>query len=94
MLEKRKNRLIYKYDAECVWIEAWGEDALRVRASQEMEMPQNDWALTMQVAHDCEIEIKGSEAVIRNGKIRASISKYGKITFYGESEKVLLEESE
>jgi alpha-D-xyloside xylohydrolase len=35
MLEIRDRKIIYRYDAEEVWIEAWGRDALRVRATKE-----------------------------------------------------------
>ena len=45
MLEIRENRLIYHYDAEEVWIEPWGPNALRVRATKERQMPEEDWAL-------------------------------------------------
>ena len=46
MLEIRENRLVYQYDAEKVWIEAWGENALRIRATKEAQMPMEDWALS------------------------------------------------
>ena len=32
MLKIEDGKLIFHYDAEEVWIEAWGENALRVRA--------------------------------------------------------------
>ena len=40
MLEIKENRLIYHYDAEEVWIEPWGADALRIRATKERQMPE------------------------------------------------------
>ena len=45
MLDIRDNKLVYRYDAEEVWIEPWGPDALRVRAPKEQQMPEEDWAL-------------------------------------------------
>ena len=35
MLEARDGKLVFHYDAEEVWIEAWGENGLRVRATKE-----------------------------------------------------------
>lgn len=32
MISENGERLIYTYDGETVWIEPWGEDAVRVRA--------------------------------------------------------------
>ena len=44
--EAQENRLQYRYDAETVWIEAWGKNSLRVRATKCYKMPEEDWALT------------------------------------------------
>ena len=32
MFNQEGSKLIYKYDAETVWLEPWGKDSLRVRA--------------------------------------------------------------
>ena len=45
MLEITDNKLVYRYDAEEVWIEPWGSNALRVRATKENRMPEENWAL-------------------------------------------------
>lgn len=45
MIFSKHNRLVYRYDAEELWIEAWAENAFRVRATKMQEMPQHDWAL-------------------------------------------------
>ena len=44
MLKIEDGKLIFRYDAEEVWIEAWGENALRVRATKECRMPEENWA--------------------------------------------------
>ena len=36
---KEENRLVYRYDAEKLWIEGWGEHSLRVRSTKLAEMP-------------------------------------------------------
>ena len=43
MFTKQDHRLIFTYDAEKLWIEPWGENALRVRATKMPEMPAEDW---------------------------------------------------
>lgn len=75
-------RLIFRYDAESVYIEPWGADALRVRATNEPALPADDWALTEpheSPSADQDIEIADTHASIRNGRIRATVSRFGKI---------------
>ena len=43
--EQKGNALCYRYEAERLVIEPWGENSLRVRATKMAEMPQEDWAL-------------------------------------------------
>lgn len=92
MFWRAGERLAYRYDAETVWIEPWGEDALRVRATYEKNMPPEDWALTEKVSHTADIKIRERSASITNGKIRAEIASTGKITFYNKKNEILLDE--
>lgn len=94
MFYSENRTLIYKYDAETMRIEAWGQDALRVRAVRQAEMPKENWALAEveEVYTDVEIEVYEEYAFIRNGKIKASVDAGGKLTFQNEKGKVLLEE--
>ena len=55
-------------------------------------MPKESWALLEAPECGAEIEITEDGARIKNGKIRAEVSKYGKITFYNQKGKLLLEE--
>ena len=91
MLEIKENRLIYHYDAEEVWIEPWGADALRIRATKERQMPEEDWALRRR-PHPCEMKYTETGAEISNGKIRAEITRLGKIRICSREGRVLLEE--
>lgn len=85
--------LKYHYDAEEVWIEPWGRNSFRVRATKNAEMLDTAWALTQEKPEtDSEIEIGENRAEIRNGKIKAGITKYGKLTFYKQDGSVLLDE--
>lgn len=45
MLKIEEGKLKYHYDAEELWIEPWGQNSLRIRATKNNCMPENDWAL-------------------------------------------------
>ena len=87
------NRLVYHYDAEKLWIEPWGENSFRVRATKQAEMPKEDWALErVEEKSPSQAVIEEHQASLTNGKIKVVISKYGKMTFYNQKGEVLLEE--
>ncbi|MDO5548449.1 MAG: glycoside hydrolase family 31 protein [Eubacteriales bacterium] len=90
--EEKKNRLMVTYDSETLWLEAWGEDAIRVRSTKKPEMPQENWALLAQEPKPADIHLKGDSAQLVNGKIRAEVDTYGRITFYNADGKILLKE--
>ena len=94
MLRKENNRLVREYDSETLWIEPWGQNALRVRVTKMARMPQPDeeWALLAPESTPAEIEIQGSTASIRNGKITAQVTPAGKVVFFNQKGEVLLEE--
>lgn len=92
MFFEEKNKLIYHYDAEELWIEPWGENALRIRATRDNMMPPEDWALLETERNDAQIKIGENGASIINGKIKACVSLLGKITIYNEKGDLLLEE--
>ena len=94
MFYKDGRRLVFRYDAEKVWIEPWGANALRVRASKSAQMLEENWALQMKVPEtDSAIEIKETEAIITNGHVKAVVSHFGKIMIYNSSTgQLLLEE--
>ncbi len=92
IFEEKEGALQYRYDAERVMIEPWGENSLRVRASKMPEMPQEDWALLKLKKSDSKVTIDAYQAEIVNGKIRAVINHIGKISFYNQKDELLLEE--
>ncbi|WP_040950099.1 TIM-barrel domain-containing protein [Gorillibacterium massiliense] len=93
MFRADKSRLIREYDHEQVWIEPWGENAFRVRASFST-MTEEDWALLPAPQSESFIEIGEDSATITNGKIKAEISRSGQMTFYNQKGEILLRESE
>jgi alpha-D-xyloside xylohydrolase len=92
MLKIEDGKLIFRYDAEEVWIEAWGENALRVRATKECRMPEENWALYRRGSEKAQITLTQDGARIENGKIYAEITKRGKIMVYRADGRLLLEE--
>jgi alpha-D-xyloside xylohydrolase len=92
MFDKKENRLIYRYDAEQLWIEPWGANAFRVRATRTNSMPTEDWALQPPASPEAHISLSENESTISNGKILATVSKRGKLTIHNARGALLLEE--
>lgn len=97
MFFQQGSRLIFRYDAEKLWIEPWGANALRVRATKLAQMPDENWALQMEVpastAAKSSISIDDAKgATITNGHIKATVSPFGKIMIYNTSTGQLLME--
>lgn len=92
MFRAENNRLIREFDHERVWIEPWGENSLRVRASYA-DITDDAWALLPVPAVTPEIRIEEQQATITNGKIKAEILSSGQILFYNQHGKLLLNET-
>lgn len=92
MFQAIGNRLIRRYDSEILFIEPWGENSLRVRATTEAVMPEMDWALLPAPDTGAEITIEEKSASIVNGKLTAKVARNGKIRFYNQKGELLLEE--
>lgn len=92
MLLKEDGRLVFAYDAERLWVEAWGKDALRIRATKSSNMPTEDWALLDPVHTESNIQIRDGAAVLTIGRIKATITDRGKLTIHDANDKILLEE--
>ena len=84
--------LYWQYDAEKLRIDAWGEDGLRVRATQREQFEHEDWALLSGDSAHARIEIDADGARITNGKLTAEMSNVGRITFRNAGGKILLQE--
>lgn len=96
MISVTDNKIIYQYDAEKLRIEPWGDNSLRVRATKDCRLPEENWALLEQNEAEagtaCVTELSESGASIRNGKIRLHITNGGKITVYNQKGDLLLQE--
>ena len=91
MIFEANNKLVYRYDAEKVLIEAWGDNALRIRATKCAEFPGDDWALTAKTENRGIAEVDSKGGLIRNGRITATITEAGKIRVL-KDDTVILEE--
>ncbi len=92
MLRIENKRIVYHYDAEEVWIEGWGKNAIRIRSTKDAKMPEEDWALSIHVQEKGSARLLESGASLINGKIEVRITNGGKITVYNNKGKLLLEE--
>ena len=86
------DRLVRRYDDELLWIEPWGKDSLRVRATKMARMPDEDWALLPPEECRAQIRVGQEEASIQHGRIRAVCSAAGRLRFEEEGGRLLLEE--
>ncbi|MBN9391072.1 MAG: glycoside hydrolase family 31 protein [Chloroflexi bacterium] len=93
MFRSVKSRLIREYDHEQVWIEPWGTNSLRVRAAYA-PITDEAWALLPADPSEAEIKINQDNATITNGKIKAEITRNGRITIFNQKGEILLRESE
>lgn len=90
-LFEKNGALFFKRRQEIMEIAAWGE-GLRVRATENTQFSQKDWALSEPTRKQAKVEIGEKKAVISNGNIRAEVTQYGKICFYNQEKKLLLKE--
>nr|MCR5222621.1 DUF4968 domain-containing protein [Lachnospiraceae bacterium] len=92
MIIAESNRLTYRYDAETLYIESWGENAVRVRATKCAQMPEENWALSIPQSPCGTVKCDENGGVLENGKIVVRLSEAGKITIFTKDGKKLLEE--
>ncbi len=107
MLRIEGNRIVFHYDAEEMWVEPWGENAVRIRATKQAAMPKEDWALlplggavgdgmenAAALGEDGRHWSRMGEggAKLRNGKVEVHVTNGGKVTVYNQKGKLLLEE--
>ena len=86
------NRLVRAYDSEQLWVEAWGPDSLRIRATHRPLMEADDWALLPAAPSQVEIVIGERSAEIGNGRAVASVTDDGRIEIRHRDGRLLLRE--
>src|ERR1700749_4332544 len=92
-LSQEGDRLVRRQGGETLWVEPWGENSLRVRASRQRSIDTSqDWALEPPGASTPPITITDDRAWISNGRIPATIDRYGILEFTNQRSEVLLRE--
>jgi len=95
IFERKGNKLIIRGQGEIIWLEPFGEDSLRVRATRGKEIVEEDWTLLPQPEVSADIVIDLDKAVITNGRLSAEVGSTGEIRFVDVvGRKTLLEEYE
>lgn len=97
MIYTENNKLIYQYDNETLCIEAWGKNSLRIRATCYPHLEDDHFALLPQeppaeTNRPLQIQITDHQAFIRNGNIKAVITRRNTLQFYNQQEQMVLEE--
>lgn len=88
---EKEQALIGKQENETLVIEAWGNNALRVRSTKYASFSENNWALSEPAGGKAKISIGPDQASIQNGHILASVNSFGVITFYKDQKRILRE---
>ncbi|MBR5116886.1 MAG: family 31 glucosidase, partial [Lachnospiraceae bacterium] len=104
LFSKEGNALIVRRNGETLRLEAWGPDALRVRATMLSAFTDRDWALTetpdattpvIEIGEEeCREEgniVRHPVASITNGRIRAVVNFAGVLSFYRDDALILRE---
>ncbi|MDF2941514.1 MAG: family 31 glucosidase [Herbinix sp.] len=91
LFRQTEHAVIGRQENETLMIEAWGNNALRVRSTHYPKFEEEDWALDYVKPEDVHITIETKKAVIRNGKIHAELTDFGELSFYKEGKKILME---
>ena len=92
ILTREGNRLVRRNGRELLWIEPWGANSLRVRATCLAGMPEQDWALLPQPEQEVAIAIEGEAASITCGGLTARLNREGWLSFTNARDEVLLTE--
>ena len=83
MFEKIGARLVWRLKEQTLWVEPWGKDSIRVRATTLAEMPLRDWSLLPAKKVSAKISIESASAKLANGKLTATIdAKSGRVRFF------------
>ncbi len=91
---QENGKLYRRAGTELLCVEAWGTDALRVRATRAAAFTGENWALLEDVtaSNRPEVEINDREAVIRNGNVVCRVSTEGWLRFENALGATLLRE--
>ncbi|HVM62647.1 MAG TPA: TIM-barrel domain-containing protein [Verrucomicrobiae bacterium] len=92
--DRDENCLIWRGAGQTLWVEPWGPDCIRVRATMLAEMPLRDWSLLAARPATPRIVIENGAARLVNGRLTATVdAKSGRVRFFKDgSTEPLVEE--
>ena len=77
------SRIVWRFKEQILWVEPWGRDSIRVRATVLPDMPLRDWSLLPQRKVTCKISNEEKSARLVNGKLTTTIdAKSGRVRFF------------
>jgi alpha-D-xyloside xylohydrolase len=77
-LEQTGQRLGWRRKEQILWVEPWGADSIRVRATMNAAMPELPWSLLPATA--TRAEVRGARLI--NGKLTAEVDADGRVSFF------------
>lgn len=86
--------LLAEHQGERLFIEPWGKDSLRVRASRYAAFSGENWALEEAVPAEgkcAKVTIDQNDAAIENGRLRITVNASGVMCFYRDGKRFLRE---
>jgi len=87
MFERAGSRIIWRLKDQTLWVEPWGRDSVRVRATALAEMPQRDWSLLAPKKAPVKVAIDKTSARLVNGKLTATVDAKGRVRFFKSGRK-------
>lgn len=86
-------RIVWQGEGEVAWLEPYGENAFRFRASKSLRIDENlNWTLLMPQQCKVEISVEENRAHITNGNISAEVLGDGTLRYFDRDNNVLLQE--
>ena len=82
MFTRDGNRLVWRWKEQILWVEPWGADCIRVRATVLPEMPLRDWSLLKPQPASPKITLADDNAKMVNGRLTATVDAKGRVRFF------------
>lgn len=94
MITKKENGIVWQQRHQTLWVEPWGQDSIRVRATMNPEMPDLPWALLPAASTpsvlSTNVRLEEKRAVLVNGKLAAEVDADGRVSFFKTATGALL----
>ena len=87
------NRIVLEREGELIWLEAYGDDAVRFRSSASLRIDENlNWTLLPPNRSSAVVKISDGSAELVNGAITAVLMSDGSVQYKNRAGQVILEE--